>query len=193
MVAAIVGHNSTATVVLAAVSSVAAAAAAAASWRSVWHSRQLQRDTRKPHLVAMQVWNPTGPRVEFDIRNVGQGHAIAATVLVVVPGAAGVQDLATAMPPNAGLRYSVINGPRHPPDPSETGLVLYCRDVFNKPHAWSLDGREIQLRRLKGDRELGFAEVWARLYPHRPGWSDNAPLRFRDAEGVMAEVGPLTF
>jgi len=112
------------------------AVAAMAAWATVAQARRQAQEAREPRLMAASVWNEAANRLEFDIRNVGDGYAHLSLIMIVLERVAGVQDLATAIPPGQGLRYSVTNDPSERPPDGTVAMLLYCRDSANVPHAW---------------------------------------------------------
>lgn len=149
----------------AAASAIAAAIAAFFSWRSNVQARAEAREQQLPHLHAQLV--DVSDRRLIEIVNDGPGIAKGVGFLVL-----NLSEVCAGMvPPPAGFlragqgttteMHFTLPRPKATPKPLKNYGVFYCRDLYERPHYWTLQGEHRMFTRFS----------WRRLrrVPRYPG------------------------
>lgn len=171
-------------------SAAAAALAAFFSWRSNVQARSAAREQQLPHLHA-QLADVRGQRA-ISIENGGPGLAKGVGFLVIALS----EKCAGVVPPPAGFlrpgqgitteMHFTIPHPQHLRQSQKNYGVFYCRDLYERPHYWT----------LQGDHRVFTKFSWKRLrrVPSYPGVEAAMRTLYKNHEAVsqldrLREVG----
>jgi len=173
----------------AAVSAAGAAIAAFFSWRSNVQTRAAAREQQLPYLHA-QLVDVRGQRA-VSIENGGPGIAKGVGFLVIdlSERCAGVVPPAGFLRPGEGVTVEMhftIPRPQHLRDSQKNYGVFYCRDLYERPHYWTLQGEHRVFTRFS----------WKRLrrVPRYPGVENAMRSLYKGDEAIdqldrLREVG----